>query len=61
MLPLQLLGPPAMATGMGLVLGFDRQEGRAVMRFGFCNPPARHQELVEKLQRMPDVLDLKVE
>jgi hypothetical protein len=42
-------------------LGFDPQEGKIVMRFGFCNPPARHQELVEKLQRMPDVMDLKVE
>lgn len=42
-------------------LSFDRQDGKIVMRFGFCNPPARHQEFIEKLHHMPEVTDLKVE
>jgi|CXWL01.1.fsa_nt_gi putative Mg2+ transporter-C (MgtC) family protein len=42
-------------------LSFDRQDGKIVIRFGFCNPPARHQEFVEKLHHMPEVMDLKVE
>ena len=60
MLPMHLLGPLQCHFREGPV-GFDRQEGKIVVRFGFCNPPARHQELVEKLQRMPDVMNLKVE
>ncbi|MBI5504052.1 MAG: MgtC/SapB family protein [Deltaproteobacteria bacterium] len=42
-------------------LTFDRQDGKVVMRFAFCNPPTRHQEFVTSLQKIPDVLDIKME
>ncbi len=42
-------------------LAFDREDGRIVMRFAFCSPPTRHQEFVETLRQIPEVLDIKVE
>lgn len=42
-------------------LAFDRQNEKIVMRFAFCSPPAQHQEFVEALQQIPEVLDIKVE
>lgn len=42
-------------------LSLDRQNGTIRMRFGFCNPPSRHQEFVKALRRMPALLDLKME
>ncbi len=42
-------------------LSLDRQNGTIRMRFGFCNPPSRHQEFVEALRRMPALIDLKME
>lgn len=42
-------------------LSFDRRQGEIRMRFGFCNPPSRHQEFAEKLRRMPALIDLRME
>jgi hypothetical protein len=42
-------------------LSLDRQNGTIRMRFGFCNPPSRHQEFVETLRRMPALIDMKME
>jgi putative Mg2+ transporter-C (MgtC) family protein len=40
--------------------GLDRRGDRVALRFGFCNPPARHQELVERLRSMPEVIELRL-
>ncbi len=42
-------------------LSFDRREGRLQMRFAFCNPQPRHQEFVDQLRKLPDVLEIKVD
>ncbi len=42
-------------------LSFDRQNGRLRMRFAFCNPQPRHQEFVDQLRKLPDVLEIKVD
>lgn len=42
-------------------LSFHRQDGRILMRFAFCDPPAQHHQFAETLRAMPDVLDIEVE
>ncbi|MFN8544512.1 MAG: MgtC/SapB family protein [Candidatus Binatia bacterium] len=42
-------------------LSFDRQDGRFLMRFAFCNSHSEHQQFAERLRKMSDVLDLKVQ
>lgn len=42
-------------------LTFEKGASAVTMRFAFCNPPPRHHEFVEKLQRMADVLEVKIE
>ncbi len=40
--------------------GLDRRGDRVALRFGFCNPPARHRELVDRLRSMPEVIELRL-
>jgi hypothetical protein len=39
----------------------SRQSGRTLLRFGFCNPPSRHQRFAEALRRIPEIVELKIE
>ncbi len=39
----------------------NRQHGRTLLRFGFCNPPSRHQRFAEALRRIPEIVELKIE
>lgn len=41
-------------------LAFERQDGKVQMRISFCDTPTRHRELMERLRKMPDVIDVKV-
>ena len=42
-------------------LSFEKDTNLLTLKFAFCNPPSRHQEFVEKLRNMPDVLTVKIE
>ncbi|MBI1909844.1 MAG: MgtC/SapB family protein [Deltaproteobacteria bacterium] len=42
-------------------LTFEKGADAVTVRFAFCNPPLRHQEFVEKLRKMTDVLGVKTE
>jgi len=38
---------------------FSRDKEKLILRFGFCNDPSAHRELVEKLRLRPDVLSIE--
>jgi putative Mg2+ transporter-C (MgtC) family protein len=37
------------------------EEGQIVLRFAFCNPPQRHDEFVEVLRQLPEIMAVDIE